>query len=210
MPYVDRHGDPLEPPVRIEPPRSPALDWRLGLRQGGLGGKATLRRSRGGEVYRSLSSSGVWPLLGDRHQQIGQWLALSNHRGDFFASLGSAGFRVVALAGLNAILLHCLYPLIKRRIGRPRPFRADPRLTSLLTVLDEHSFPSGHAMTLSGVLVPIVLVLPATILSAVALVCCMAWSRIATAHHYPSDIFAGVAMGVVLAYPLSTYLLAVW
>ncbi len=127
-----------------------------------------------------------------------------------FASLGSAGFRVVALAGLNAILLHCLYPLIKRRIGRPRPFRADPRLTSLLTVLDEHSFPSGHAMTLSGVLVPIVLVLPATILSAVALVCCMAWSRIATAHHYPSDIFAGVAMGVVLAYPLSTYLLAVW
>jgi undecaprenyl-diphosphatase len=127
-----------------------------------------------------------------------------------FEWLGREGFRVIALAGLNAILLHCLYPLIKRRIGRPRPFRADPRLRSLLTVLDEHSFPSGHAMTLSGVLVPIVLVLPATIISAVALLSCMAWSRIATAHHYPSDIFGGVALGVVLAYPLSACLLAIW
>ena len=41
-----------------------------------------------------------------------------------FEWLGSAGFRVVVLAGLNAILLHCLFPHIKRRIGRPRPFRS--------------------------------------------------------------------------------------
>ncbi|WP_245276173.1 phosphatase PAP2 family protein [Methylocapsa aurea] len=127
-----------------------------------------------------------------------------------FGWLGSAGIQVAALAGLNAVLLHCLFPLIKRRIGRPRPFRVDPHLRSLLAVLDEHSFPSGHTMTLSGVLVPIVLVLPATALSAVALLCCMAWSRIATAHHYPSDIFGGLFMGVVLAYPLSACLLAVW
>jgi len=38
----------------------------------------------------------------------------------------------------------------------------------------------------------------------------MAWSRMATAHHYPSDVLGGVALGIVLAYPLSTYLLAIW
>lgn len=127
-----------------------------------------------------------------------------------FEWLGSAGFRVVVLAGLNAVLLHCLFPHIKRRIGRQRPFRVDPHLPSLLAVLDEHSFPSGHAMTLSGVLVPIVLVLPATAISAVALMSFMAWSRIATAHHYPSDVVAGAFLGLVLAYPLSVCFLAVW
>lgn len=127
-----------------------------------------------------------------------------------FEGLGRIGFRVVFIGCLNAGLLHCLFPYIKRRIGRPRPFQVDPGLPSLLEVLDEHSFPSGHTMTLSGVLVPIVLVWPATAVSAVALMVLMAWSRIATGHHYPSDIVCGAALGAMLAYPLSTCILAIW
>jgi len=124
--------------------------------------------------------------------------------------LGRAGLRVVTIAGLNAAFLHCLYPNIKRRIGRPRPFKVDPHLNSLMAVLDEHSFPSGHVMTLSGVLVPIVLVWPGAAISAAVLLLIVAWSRIATAHHYPSDIFAGALLGVVFACPLSIYFLAMW
>jgi undecaprenyl-diphosphatase len=127
-----------------------------------------------------------------------------------FEGLGRTGFRVVFLGCLNAGLLHCMFPYIKRRIGRPRPFRVDPHLPNLLAVLDEHSFPSGHTMTLSGVLVPIVLVWPATAISAVTLLALMAWSRIATGHHYPSDIVAGAILGIILAYPLSLCVLAVW
>jgi undecaprenyl-diphosphatase len=127
-----------------------------------------------------------------------------------FESFGRAGLRVAVLAGLNAALLHCLYPYIKRRIGRPRPFRVDPHLRSLLAVLDEHSFPSGHVMTLSGVLVPVVLVWHAAAVSAAGLLLVMSWSRIATAHHYPSDILAGALLGIVLASPLTFGLLSVW
>ncbi len=127
-----------------------------------------------------------------------------------FEGLGRTGFRVVFVGALNVGLLHCMFPYIKRWIGRPRPFRVDPRLPSLLAVLDEHSFPSGHAMTLSGVLVPVVLVWPATAISAAMLMVLMAWSRIATGHHYPSDIVAGAALGVLLAYPISTCILAIW
>ncbi len=127
-----------------------------------------------------------------------------------FEGLGRTGFRVVFLGCLNAGLLHCMFPYIKRWFGRPRPFRVDPRLPSLLAVLDEHSFPSGHTMTLSGVLVPIVIVWPATAISAIALMALMAWSRIATAHHYPSDIVAGAILGIILAYPLSICVLSVW
>ncbi|MFO1103918.1 MAG: phosphatase PAP2 family protein [Methylocystis sp.] len=124
--------------------------------------------------------------------------------------LGWQGTHVAALAGLNAALLHMLYPLIKRRFGRKRPFHTDPRLPSLLRTLDDHSFPSGHAMTLTGVLAPIVIAWPSATLSAGVLLASMAWSRIATAHHYPSDVAAGVALGAALSYPLASGVLAYW
>ncbi|CCJ07167.1 phosphatase PAP2 family protein [Methylocystis sp. SC2] len=124
--------------------------------------------------------------------------------------LGWQGLHVAALAGANAALLHLLYPIIKRRFGRRRPFQVDARLPSLLKTLDDHSFPSGHAMTLTGVLAPIVIAWPATTLSAGLLLLSMAWSRIATAHHYPSDVAAGVALGAGLSYPLASGVLAYW
>ena len=124
--------------------------------------------------------------------------------------LGWQGLHVAALAGMNAALLHMLYPIIKRRFGRKRPFHVDARLPSLLKTLDDHSFPSGHAMTLTGVLAPIVIAWPATTLSAGLLLLSMAWSRIATAHHYPSDVAAGVALGAGLSYPLASGILAYW
>ncbi len=127
-----------------------------------------------------------------------------------FEGLGRTGIRVVFVGALNAGLLHCLFPYIKRWFGRPRPFQVDPRLPSLLAVLDEHSFPSGHLMTLSGVLVPVVLVWPSTVISAIAITILMAWSRIATGHHYVSDVVGGAVLGILLAYPLSTYILAWW
>jgi undecaprenyl-diphosphatase len=125
-----------------------------------------------------------------------------------FWGLGRNGWHVVLLAAANAALLHMLYPVIKRRFRRRRPFHVDERLPSLLKTLDEHSFPSGHAMTITGVLAPIVLAWPAMTVSAAAIVLSMAWSRIATAHHYPSDVVAGVALGASLAWPLSSVALA--
>jgi undecaprenyl-diphosphatase len=121
--------------------------------------------------------------------------------------LGRNGWHVVLLAALNAALLHMLYPILKRRFRRKRPFHADARLPSLLKTLDEHSFPSGHAMTITGVLAPIVLAWPAMTVSAVVIVVSMGWSRIATAHHYPTDVIAGVALALALSYPLSSYAL---
>jgi len=126
-----------------------------------------------------------------------------------FAQWGwDEGRRVILLAGVNAACMHILYPLIKRKFKRLRPFKVDPRLPSLLKTLDEHSFPSGHAMTLTGVLAPIVMLWPGALISALAMGCCMAWSRIATGHHYPSDVAAGVALGLGVGYPLSAGLAA--
>ena len=126
--------------------------------------------------------------------------------GIIFFAWGSSGLRIVLPACANAAAIHCIYPIIKRWCGRLRPFIRDPRLPPLLKTLDEHSFPSGHAMTLSGVLVPIVVAWPSMLGSAAAMLCCMSWSRVATAHHYPSDILAGVLLGGAIGYPLATCL----
>ncbi len=126
-----------------------------------------------------------------------------------FEQWGWQGGRLMALlAGVNAAALHLLYPVIKKRFKRPRPFAVDPSLPSLLRTLDEHSFPSGHAMTLVGVLTPIVLLWPAAFLSAVVMACGMFWSRVATGHHYPSDVLAGATLGAGLGYCLSSGILA--
>ncbi|MFY9655440.1 MAG: phosphatase PAP2 family protein [Methylocystis sp.] len=126
-----------------------------------------------------------------------------------FEQWGWQGGRLMALlAGVNAAALHLLYPAIKKRFKRPRPFAVDPSLPSLLRTLDEHSFPSGHAMTLVGVLTPIVLLWPAAFLSAVIMACGMFWSRVATGHHYPSDVLAGATLGAGLGYCLSSSILA--
>ena len=126
-----------------------------------------------------------------------------------FEQWGWQGGKLMALlAGVNAAALHLLYPVIKKRFKRPRPFAVDPSLPSLLRTLDEHSFPSGHAMTLVGVLTPIVLLWPAVFLSAVVMACGMFWSRVATGHHYPSDVLAGATLGAGLGYCLSSSILA--
>ena len=121
---------------------------------------------------------------------------------------GWRGAPAIGVGALNAALLHVFYPLLKKYFRRQRPFRVDPRLPPLLPTLDEYSFPSGHAMTIVGVLTPLVLAWPATMLLAVATATAMAWSRVATAHHFPSDVAAGLALGVGLAYPLSKFALA--
>jgi undecaprenyl-diphosphatase len=127
-----------------------------------------------------------------------------------FAGWGLSGYRIVMLAVANAALLHGLYPFIKRRFRRLRPFTVDPKLTSLLATLDEHSFPSGHVMTLTGVLAPIVILWPVTATLAVLMACCLAWARIATAHHFPSDVVAGAVLGVGVGYPISVCFISLW
>jgi hypothetical protein len=49
-----------------------------------------------------------------------------------FVRWGFLGYRIVLLAAVNAALVHCIYPAIKRRFRRMRPYEVDPRLLCLL------------------------------------------------------------------------------
>lgn len=115
---------------------------------------------------------------------------------------GSA-FRTIGLAAVSIGLLHSVYPVLKRWFRRPRPFAVDASLEPLLPVLDKYSFPSGHMMTLSASLVPTVMTGSLLMSHALALWLIMAWARIASAHHYLTDVLAGSVLGLAVSYPIS-------
>ena len=124
------------------------------------------------------------------------------------ARWGLFSLKIAVPAVANAALLHAIYPVLKAHCARRRPFQVDRSLNSLLDVLDQHSFPSGHAMTVSGVLTPVVMLWPESLFSALFVGCGIAWSRIASAHHYPSDVLAGTVLGVGIGYPTATLVMA--
>jgi len=49
------------------------------------------------------------------------------------------GKRMIFLAAVNAALMHILYPIIKRRVKRLRPFKVDPSAMSARHAR-QHSF----------------------------------------------------------------------
>jgi undecaprenyl-diphosphatase len=72
-----------------------------------------------------------------------------------------------------------------------------------VTPLDEHSFPSGHCMTMAAVFVPLGLALPQLIFVLGIVAFLIGWARLAAAHHYPSDLVSGAALGAAIALPIS-------
>ncbi|MEZ5666480.1 MAG: phosphatase PAP2 family protein [Alphaproteobacteria bacterium] len=133
------------------------------------------------------------------------WLYVALAAGLLLADPGR--FPAVAGAATAAALLaHAVYPWIKRQVQRPRPFEADPALTPLLPTLDAFAFPSGHCMTVVAVLIPLCAAYPGLALPAALLGAAIAWARLVAAHHYPSDLVAGFALGAAVGLPMGMLL----
>lgn len=127
-----------------------------------------------------------------------------------FARLGKDALHVIAIAICNVATLYAFYPTFKRRIGRQRPYKIDRNVPSLLDVLDEHSFPSGHMMTLTAALVPALYADPGSAAYGAGVLVAMAWARVASGHHYPTDVIAGALLALVTAYPLTAIWFGQW
>lgn len=92
-----------------------------------------------------------------------------------------------------------LYKWIKHRTLRPRPYEVHPDIVASGHVLDRFSFPSGHtlhAAAFSCVALAYYPALAPLLLSFTALV---ALSRPVLGLHYPSDVVAGAALGLLIA-----------
>jgi undecaprenyl-diphosphatase len=110
-----------------------------------------------------------------------------------FAEHGTTVFLQMA-AGFAIEL--SVYKIVKQNACRVRPFVKFPSIINLVTPPDEFSFPSGHTAaafvtaTVVGWAVPL-LVAPLFLLAAL-----IGTSRVYLGVHYPSDVIAGMVLGV--------------
>lgn len=112
---------------------------------------------------------------------------------------GPAGRRL-ALAGVLAGALNALlYRALKRRFVRPRPFQTLPDLPFPLAPPADFSFPSGHALHACASATLVAFHFPPLAPAAFAAAALIAVSRVVLAVHYPSDVLAGAALGILTA-----------
>lgn len=101
------------------------------------------------------------------------------------------------LAGVAAFALELtLYYLLKKNIKRPRPFRKLADIQFLIVPPDEFSFPSGH--TAAGFLMATLVsaAFPALTVPALLWAFGVGFSRIYLGVHYPTDVLAGMGLGL--------------
>jgi len=88
------------------------------------------------------------------------------------------------------------YKLIKSGTSRPRPYQANPGIINLVIPPDQFSFPSGHTAAATVSAVAFSLIFPALIPVFILFAFLVGTSRVYLGVHYPTDIAAGLILGL--------------
>ena len=89
--------------------------------------------------------------------------------------------------------------ILKPWIGRIRPYDINTSIELLLPALSDFSFPSGHTYAAFAGAVTLFIFYKKTGIAALILACLIAFSRLYFYVHFPTDIMAGMVMGILLA-----------
>lgn len=108
--------------------------------------------------------------------------------------------RKIGIMALSAMALCALVTnvCLKNLVARPRPYTQIPGLTALIPAQVDWSFPSGHttaSFASAGIYLqtlPRKYGIPALILAAL-----IAFSRLYVGVHYPTDVLAGMLIGLL-------------
>lgn len=113
--------------------------------------------------------------------------------------------------GFTVLVAMCLAWLggeitIKHLVGRVRPCHKVCEEQLLIKNPPHYSFPSGHTTSSFAVATVMVFLCPMLALPTFLLACLIAFSRTYLLVHYPTDVLAGVAFGIIcgcIAVPLT-------
>lgn len=123
------------------------------------------------------------------------WIILS------LALLVSGRTRKIGFAMLASMLIGFLLGnvLLKNLIARPRPCWIDGSVALLIPSPHDFSFPSGHSLASFASATSIYLQNRRWGVAALILASAIAFSRMYLFVHFPSDVAAGIAMGIIIA-----------
>lgn len=101
---------------------------------------------------------------------------------------------LLALA-INAVITNLL---LKNLVARTRPYDVEEALILLVKKPRDFSFPSGHTSASFSCAIVYLKLLPKKYgIPAVILAALIAFSRLYVAVHYPTDVLAGIVVGIV-------------
>ncbi len=92
--------------------------------------------------------------------------------------------------------------LLRAAIGRDRPADVYPNPKPLIGVPHDPALPSGHASVAFASATILSFMLPRFAVPFFVLAALIAWSRVYVGAHYPLDVLAGAAFGVLVAIAL--------
>lgn len=92
--------------------------------------------------------------------------------------------------------------VLKDALDRARPAVAEPGISALVPIPADASLPSGHAATAAAAAGVVALLHPRLRLPLAALVALIGLSRVYLGVHYPSDVLAGLALGLAIAWAI--------
>ena len=106
---------------------------------------------------------------------------------------------VIAVSLLLSYIVNNL--ILKNVIARPRPYEMVEGLIPLVERLSDYSFPSGHTgASFAAAFAIIKSRLPYLRIPALILAIMIAFSRLYLGVHYPTDVAAGMVIGIIMSY----------
>lgn len=89
---------------------------------------------------------------------------------------------------------------LKPLIARPRPYSYFPEMTLLVAPLADFSFPSGHTFASFAAATGLFLHYKKAGIAAYVLAAVIAFTRLYLYVHFPSDVIAGIILGILSGY----------
>ncbi len=111
-----------------------------------------------------------------------------------FPKTRKAGFAVAAALIFEAI---CCNIILKPLVGRIRPFDINTTVELLIAAPKDYSFPSGHTAASFAAVSALFFSKNRLWIPALILGIAIAFSRLYLYVHYPSDVLAGILLGIL-------------
>lgn len=111
---------------------------------------------------------------------------------------GREGRAAAAAATVAAFLASVVFAALKRRFRRRRPCDLAPHPLFVVRPPDAFSFPSGHTMNAFAIATVLALSFPALAPALGLLAASIGVSRVVLGLHFPSDVWAGAALGTLI------------
>jgi len=127
-----------------------------------------------------------------------------------FIIFGNGDIKFIGLEALGAITIsQVIVHSLKRILSRERPYKIIEQLNTFGINLKDYSFPSGHSAASFSIATTIALNIPKLSVVALIIAIIVGISRIYLGVHYPTDVAAGIFLGISTALLVHFYLLEI-